>query len=151
MRIYLDNCCLGRPFDDQNAIRVVLETEAKLFIQEQIKSGKIEMATSYMLHFENLQCKLDMKRESVGEFLKLYSSIYIDITFAERVKTKAEKFIAIGIKQKDAYHLASAILAECNYFLSVDDRLIKHKVNEIIMMNPVEFIRILEANHNAER
>lgn len=151
MRIYLDNCCLGRPFDDQDAIRVFLETQAKLFIQEQIKSGKIEMATSYMLHFENMQCKLEMKRESVGDFLKLYSAIYIDIGFAECVRAKAAKFIAEGIKQKDAYHVASAILAECDYFLSVDDRLIKHKVDGIIMMNPVDFIRILEANHNAER
>lgn len=151
MRIYLDNCCLGRPFDDQNALRVVLETEAKLFIQEQIKSGKIEMATSYMLHFENMQCRLKMKRESVGDFLKLYSSIYIDIAFAEKVTAKAEKFIIDGIKQKDAFHVASAILAECDYFLSVDDRLIKHKVNEIIMMNPLDFIRVLEANRNAER
>ena len=151
MRVYLDNCCLGRPFDDQNAMRVFFETEAKLFIQEQIKAGKLEMATSYILHFENTQCQLKIKRESVGEFLKLYSAIYIDITFAERVRAKAEKFISAGIKQKDAYHVASAILAECDYFLSVDDRLIKHKVDEIIMMNPVDFIRILEANHYAQR
>jgi len=151
LRIYLDNCCLGRPFDDQDSIRVFLETEAKLFIQEQIKSGKIEMATSYILHFENMQCRLKMKRESVGEFLKLYSAIYIDITFAERVQAKAEKFISAGIKQKDAYHVASAILADCDYFLSVDDRLIKHNIDGIIMMNPVDFIRILEANYHVER
>lgn len=151
MRIYMDNCCFGRPFDDQDAMRVFLETEAKLFIQEQIKSGKLEMASSYILHFENMQCQLKIKRESVSEFLKLYSAIYIDITFAERVKAKAEKFIASGIKQKDAYHVASAILAECDYFLTVDDRLIKHKDDEIIMMNPTDFIRILEANHDVKR
>ena len=151
MRIYLDNCCLSRPFDDQKSMRIFLETEAKLFIQEQIKLGKLEIASSYILHFENMQCQLKIKRESVGEFLKLYSAIYIDITFAEHVKAKAEKFISAGIKQKDAYHVASAILAECDYFLTVDDRLIKHKVDEIIMMNPTDFIRILEANHDVKR
>ncbi|MBR4903451.1 MAG: hypothetical protein IKZ53_02185 [Selenomonadaceae bacterium] len=146
MRIYLDNCCLGRPFDNQSFPRIFIETQAKLFIQGQIKSGKIEMATSYILHYENILCSNEAKRESVEDFLKSYSSIYIDITFADKVVAKAEKFISEGIKSKDAYHVASAILAECDYFLTTDDRLMKHKVNEIIMINPLEFVQILEAN-----
>lgn len=28
MKIYLDNCCLNRPFDDQSNLRVRLESEA---------------------------------------------------------------------------------------------------------------------------
>lgn len=39
MRIYLDNCCFNRPFDDQNQLRIRLETEAKLGIQEEIFSA----------------------------------------------------------------------------------------------------------------
>ena len=30
MRVYLDNCCYNRPFDDQNQLKVRLETIAKL-------------------------------------------------------------------------------------------------------------------------
>ena len=37
MRIYLDNCTFNRPFDDQGQIRIRLESEAKLYIQEKIK------------------------------------------------------------------------------------------------------------------
>ena len=59
---------------------------------------------------------------------------------------KPEEIILKGIKPKDAYHLASALLAECDYFLSTDDRLLKYKTNEIILLNPVDFIKILEAN-----
>jgi len=33
LKVYLDNCCFNRPFDDQNQVRVRIETEAKLFIQ----------------------------------------------------------------------------------------------------------------------
>ena len=33
MRVYLDNCCYNRPFDDQSQLKVRLETEAKLFVQ----------------------------------------------------------------------------------------------------------------------
>ena len=47
MYIYLDNCCFNRPFDDQSSIRIKLETDAKLYIQEQIRHQKLELAWSY--------------------------------------------------------------------------------------------------------
>ena len=34
MKIYLDNCCFNRPYDDQTQIRISLETQAKLYVQE---------------------------------------------------------------------------------------------------------------------
>ena len=148
MRVYLDNCCFGRPFDNQNFPRIAEETTAIIFIREQIISGKIKMATSYMLHHENLQCRIELRRRSVERFLRAYSSIYISINLAESVTAKAEKFVSLGIKEKDACHVASAILAECDYFLTVDDRLLKLKTDEIILINPVDFIKILEANNN---
>ena len=146
MRVYLDNCCFGRPFDDQTFPRIVEETKATLIIQDEIKAGKIELATSYMLHYENLQCPRKPRREYVAQFLKSNTSIYISIGSAETVAAKADQFILTGIKQKDAYHVASAILAECDYFLTVDDRLLKLKSNEIVLLNPVEFVKFLEAN-----
>jgi len=33
MRVYLDNCCFNRPYDDQMQLKIELETKAKLFIQ----------------------------------------------------------------------------------------------------------------------
>lgn len=53
LRIYLDNCCYNRPYDDQLQIRISLEAQAKIFIQNAIKLGKIELATSYILVYEN--------------------------------------------------------------------------------------------------
>lgn len=146
MRIYLDNCCFGRPFDDQNFPRIFQEAQATLFIQDKIRAGEIELATSYMLHYENLQCPRKPRREHVAQFLKSNTSIYISVDSAEAVAAKAEQFISTGIKQKDAYHVASAILAGCNYFLTVDDRLLKLKSNEIVLLNPVEFVKFVEAN-----
>jgi len=49
MKIYLDNCCFNRPFDDQSQIRIRLESEAKLKIQDDIMESKIELARSYIL------------------------------------------------------------------------------------------------------
>jgi len=54
MRVYLDNCCYNRPFDDQNQIRIHLEAQAKLYVQSQIKDSKIELVWSYILDYENV-------------------------------------------------------------------------------------------------
>ena len=49
MRVYLDNCCYNRPFDEQAQLRVRLETEAKLEVQRQMRSGELEYVWSDML------------------------------------------------------------------------------------------------------
>jgi len=36
IRVYLDNCCFNRPYDNQTNLLIYLETEAKLFIQNLI-------------------------------------------------------------------------------------------------------------------
>jgi hypothetical protein len=40
MKIYLDTCCLNRPFDDQRQHRVRLETEAVTLILKKIRQGE---------------------------------------------------------------------------------------------------------------
>ncbi len=39
-KIYLDTCCLNRPFDDQTQERVRLEAEAVLAILSRIEKGE---------------------------------------------------------------------------------------------------------------
>jgi len=43
MLLYLDNCCFNRPFDDQAQLRISLETQAKLFVQQEILNGKFKV------------------------------------------------------------------------------------------------------------
>jgi hypothetical protein len=43
LRVYLDNCCFNRPYDDQSHLVIRLETEAKIQIQNSTKSGEIEL------------------------------------------------------------------------------------------------------------
>ena len=61
MRVYLDNCCYNRPYDDQSYMRIHLETQAKLYIQEMIKEKKIELVNSYMLEYENSKNRFKRK------------------------------------------------------------------------------------------
>ena len=53
MKLYLDNCCYNRPFDDQQQLKIHLETQAKLYIQQKIKDGQYDLVWSYILEYEN--------------------------------------------------------------------------------------------------
>ena len=70
MLIYLDNCCFNRPFDDQHQIRIRIETEAKLFIQEEILEGKIRLAWSYILDYENGANPFLERKETIANWKK---------------------------------------------------------------------------------
>ena len=67
MRIYLDNCCYNRPYDDLSQLTVSLEAQAKLYIQSKIKSGEYELATSEVLRFEVANCPAEVRRSVINE------------------------------------------------------------------------------------
>lgn len=144
MRVYLDNCCFNRPYDSQSQMRISLETQAKLYIQDLIKSSKLELASSYMLRFENEQNPYEIRRQAIAEYIQDNTSVYIDHHQMEDVAIVAESIMETGIKKKDAIHVASAIIAECDCFLTTDIRLLKYKTDRIIMENPVDFIQRLD-------
>ena len=52
MRIYLDVCCLNRPFDDQTQDRIHLESEAVILILKRVRSGNWEWISSEAVDFE---------------------------------------------------------------------------------------------------
>ena len=51
-RIYLDVCCLNRPFDDQSQPRIALETQAILSIINQCEIGQWKLITSAAIDSE---------------------------------------------------------------------------------------------------
>ena len=71
MKIYLDNCSFNRPFDDQSSMRVKLETEAKLFVQEKILIGKLQLIWSHILEYENMQNPFIERRNTIIEWKKI--------------------------------------------------------------------------------
>lgn len=141
MKIYLDNCCYNRPYDDQSQLRISLETQAKLHIQDLVKHKKADLVTSYVLWYENSQNPFEVRKMSIREFIQENTAEYVDVDKAEDIRTKAEEIMKTGVKMKDAYHVACAIYAKCNYFLTTDDRLLKYASEEIQMLNPIDFIR----------
>ena len=61
------------------------------------------------------------------------------------VKKLAQEIVATGVKYKDACHIASALIADCNYLISTDKRLLKYKNSRIKLVNPIEFVREMES------
>lgn len=141
MRIYLDNCSYNRPYDDQSQLRISLESQAKLYIQDMIKEGKIELASSYTLTFENSRNPYDFKRKPIEKFLEDNTTVYVDESFSDKVNSLALEIMKTGVKTADAHHAASAIIAGCNYLVTTDDRLLKYKSDQITILDPIDFIR----------
>ena len=95
MKIYLDNCCFNRPFDDQLQLRILLEAEAKLKIQENIRSGVFKLIWSYILDYEN---NLNPFRERREQILKWQGYSEKDIEEDEDIIKYAYMIKLHGIK-----------------------------------------------------
>ncbi|EIJ36752.1 type II toxin-antitoxin system VapC family toxin [Thiothrix nivea] len=140
MKVYLDNCMFNRPFDDQGQIRIKLEAEAKLYIQQQIREGHLQLVWSYMLEFENAQNPFTDRRHAILQWRDLAN---LDVEESPQLLETAKMMLAKGIRVKDALHVACAISAGADYFLSTDDKLLKklQTVNGITCLNPLDFVK----------
>ena len=143
MKIYLDNCTFNRPFDDQSSMRVKLEAEAKLFIQERIMLGKLQLIWSYIPEYENIQNPFIERRNAIIEWKKIATR---KISESENIIPRAMEYMRLGVKAKDALHIACAIEGKAEYLLTTDDMLLNKLVGfkELVVINPVNFIPILE-------
>ena len=139
-RIYLDMCSYNRPYDDQSQLRISLETQAKLQIQDHIKDGSLELIGSYTLDYECSRNPYEMRRESIRGFIDQNMKGYVGVERDDVVSSKAKEIMSTGVKEKDAQHIASAIYAKCKYFITTDDRLFKYDTDEIKIVSPIDFV-----------
>ena len=58
MKIYLDVCCLNRPFDDHTEDKIHLESEVIITILSHIFDKKWEMMGSDIIDFEIFQIQI---------------------------------------------------------------------------------------------
>jgi predicted nucleic acid-binding protein len=147
-RLYLDNCCYNRPFDDQSQIRIALESQAKLYVQRLVVERKIELVVSYISRFENVANPHIARRNAIDNFFK-NAEFYIDYSCVDRVEENARGIIKSGVKVKDALHIACAIEGKCEYFLTTDGRVLKYLSPQIKICNPIDFLRELEGTKDA--
>ena len=143
MRVYLDNCCYNRPFDEQGQLRVRLETEAKLEIQSQMRLGILEYVWSDMLTGEVMDSSFADQREQILPW-RFGATENVHIT--EEIEEQAEGYMRLGLKSADAIHLACAVASGCDWFFTVDRGILKKidRIGKMRVANPIDFVKEAE-------
>lgn len=140
MKLYLDNCCFNRPYDDQSYLRIQVETEAKLRIQEETRKGVFELIWSYMLDYENSRNPFKERREQIAKW-RHYA--VVDVIESKEILSVAAILKDQGIKKIDSLHIACAIAAGADCFLTTDDGILKRAptIQAIKVTDPIGFIK----------
>ncbi len=106
MKIYLDNCCFNRPFDDQSQLRIKIETEAKLKIQEDVREKRVQLVWSYILDYENNKNPFVERKNQISGWKKYTSE---DIQENSEIIKTANLLHKKGLRKMDSLHVACAI------------------------------------------
>ena len=120
MRIYLDVCCLKRPFDDQSQPRIHLESEALLALLG-APADRAEFIHAPAHDLENNQNPLPVRAERVREWLTVMPLVELP---DQALVARTAELMALGFKNFDALHLASAEGAGADVVVTCDDRLL---------------------------
>ena len=143
LKVYLDNCCFNRPFDDQTSLVVNMESIAKLYIQSKILVGDYDFIWSDILEFENSNNPFKERKKRINKWKSIAA---INVESTEVVIAKAKKLVSLGLKSKDALHISSSICGGADYFLTTDKGIIKKSqhINEVKILNPIDFVKEME-------
>jgi predicted nucleic acid-binding protein len=149
VKVYLDVCCLCRPFDDQKINRIHLEAEA---IKEILMRCTQDwtLVTSDAVSFEISRIP-DRTRMKKAQNLTDLATEHVAIT--KSVSRRYHEFVEMGLDSADALHLACAESA-CGVLLTTDDtivKVIKRYRNQITIdvKNPVEWL--MEVNEHGSK
>jgi predicted nucleic acid-binding protein len=142
-RIYLDNCVLNRPFDDQSQERIRLETEAIILLLARLERNEWTWLGSQALELE-IDKTPDAEQQSrlrhVSEFINL------TVEIGEKEVERASELQKLGFVGFDAIHLACAETGKADVFLTTDDRLLKlakrlAKKLRVKVENPLDWMK----------
>jgi len=120
--IYLDLCCLKRPFDDTRAERVRREAEAVASILEGVGLGSVRLVHSPAHDFENERNPREDRRLAAEMWLR---AAEIKVGASEQVAARSRELATLGFKPLDALHLAFAETSAARWFVTTDDRLLR--------------------------
>ena len=98
---------------------------------------------SYILDFENDANPFKERRFAVKQWQKLAIT---DIDENEQILKNAINLTKLGLKSKDALHVACAMFAECDFFITTDSNILKKlkKYSKIRAISPIEFIYLFK-------
>jgi hypothetical protein len=141
LKIYLDNCCYNRPFDDQSQMKIRLETEAKLYVQACIRDGIYSLCWSFALDYENSMNPFEEKRNAIIPWKKISDDVCPP---SEAVRSRGKTIMGLGVRELDALHIACAIERNCDCFITTDKGILNKSIEGIQIINPIDFVREME-------
>lgn len=118
--IYLDICCVNRPFDDQHQARVRLEAEAVLGLIQLAKIGALNWIGSEVLDLESSRNPDSDRRRKVEALLTAATS---RVAAGPRERHRGRELESMGFGAFDALHIACAESAGAEVLLTTDDSL----------------------------
>jgi len=118
--IYLDLCCVNRPFDDQHQARVRLESEAVLGLIQLSRTGTLKWTGSDVLDLESSRNPDTDRRRKVEALL---SAATTKVMAGSRERERGNVLQALGFRAFDALHIACAESAGAEVLLTTDDSL----------------------------
>ena len=141
MKIYMDNCCFNRIFDDRTNPKIYLERNSVMIILELVEKGVFKLYGSQMLAYEINSTSDVVKREKLKMIYSLCSEdIFVDEEVVERSVIIRQ---GSNIRTKDSIHLACCECAKLDVLLTVD-RKFKNNANrlpaKIKVMEPTEWL-----------
>lgn len=141
MKIYMDVCCLCRPFDDQAMGRIRLESTAIQEIIRRCVNREFTLVSSEAIA-EELSKIPDMKKRLRVE--KIVSDAGEFIAIDEGIILRMHELVATGGDAMDSLHIACAERASA-VFLTTDDGLITffklHRNIQVPIENPVTWLK----------
>ena len=142
MRIYLDVCCLNRPFDDHTQDRVRLESEAVLTILSHGQAKNWDLLNSEVIDVEVSKIPDDDKRLKVSI---LASMLQQNIVINEDIERRAIEIERLGFKPFDALHIACAEAGKTDVLLTTDDNFLSKAIQNkaalgVRVENPVKWL-----------
>ncbi|MFA6980547.1 MAG: PIN domain-containing protein [Ignavibacteriaceae bacterium] len=142
MKIYIDNCLLNRPFDDQTQERIYFETQSLLILLKWIDEGKIQFLNSFALEFEVSAISDPDRGLKVREYLKAAEKF---IEFDDKIEKRALEFQNYSFTAMDAMHIAVAEYAKVDYFVTCDDDILKtaKKYSEMINVKVISIANLV--------
>lgn len=108
----------------------------------------MDLVTSYMLMYESSRSRYKIKRNAIRRFVDDNAVIHVDESHKGEAERIAEDIQATGGKTADSIHTACAIIAECDSFLTTDERLLKYKSDRIQIADPTKFVRFIGGEIN---
>jgi hypothetical protein len=139
-RLYLDLCCLKRPFDDQRQERIRREAAAIAAIIERAENGALELVRSPALLLENDQNLREDRRLAAALWI---DGSAVDVLLSESVEARARALAELGFRAMDALHLAFAEAAGARWLVTCDDGLLalgrQHAVDlQLAVVGPMD-------------